>query len=56
MVMREYKGNLANFITRKITLNYFEGFGESVDAEIIDEPLVDEPMTNDEIPNKEQTA
>ena len=53
---REYKGNLANLIARNITLNYCEGFGESVDAEIVDEPLVDEPMTNDESPNEEQSA
>lgn len=53
---REYKGNLANLISRNITLNYCEGFGESVDAEIVDEPLVDEPMTNDESPNEEQSA
>ena len=46
----------ANLITRNITLNYCEGFGESVDAEIVNEPLVDEPMTNDEIPNEEQSA
>lgn len=53
---REYKGNLANLITRNITLTNCEGFGESVDAEIFDELLVDEPMANDEIPNEEQST
>lgn len=53
---REYKGNLADLITRNITLTHCEAFGESVDAEIVNDPLVDEPMTNDEIPNEEQST
>lgn len=53
---REYKGNLADLITRNITLTHCEALGESVDAEIDNEPLVDEPMTNDEIPNEEQST
>ncbi len=53
---REYKGNLANLITRNITLTYCESFGESVDAEIVDEPLVDEPLTGDEPRSEEQSA
>ena len=53
---REYKGNLADLITRNITLTHCEALGESVDAEIVNELLVDEPMTNDEIPNEEQST
>ncbi len=53
---REYKGNLANLITRNITLTYREPFEESADSEIVDEPLVDEPMTSDEPHSEEQST
>ena len=53
---REYKGNLANLITRNITLTYCESFGESVDAIIVDEPLADEPMTSEEPRSEEQST
>lgn len=53
---REYKGNLANLLTRNITLTYSEPFEESADAEIVNEPLVDEPMTSDESRSEEQST
>jgi hypothetical protein len=52
---REYKGNLANLITRDIKLTFCNHFGESVDAGIVDDSMLDEPVTSDE-PRREQST
>lgn len=53
---REYRGNLANLITRDIKLTYCDHFKKSVDTEIYDEPSLDEHVTSDEHHKEEQSA
>lgn len=53
---REYRGNLADAITRDIKLTYCGPIEKSSDAEVNEEPLLDERITSGEPHREEQSA